>query len=140
MNIEWTEAHKREALIRASELQVEWARESSDSSDENADRIGTCYLLDGGRKCIASADAWRTWLRRATLFSNERIEREVRRVDGLATGRLVREVWYCIRWRGSDDLFGRSQSRADAEASVMRERPRGARGCIVRVTRIRRAP
>ena len=130
--IEWTEAHRREALRRCYELAAELAAETratllADTLARAA--LGACRGLGRFSALLVTVG-----------HDAARIERELRRVDGLATGRLVREVWYCIRWRGSDDLFGRSQSRADAEVSVMRERPRGARDCIVRVTRIRRAP
>ena len=130
--IEWTGAHKREALRRSYELAAELS--AVDRSTLLADTLARAAL--GACRDLGRFSA----LLSTVGYDAARIERELRRVDGLATGRLVREVWYCIRWRGSDDLFGRSQSRADAEASVMRERPRGARGCIVRVTRIRRAP
>lgn len=115
----WTKAHQREAGVRTYELAGELEREGHNN--------GLAYSL----ACCTGTreDEFRSALR-AAGFDPARISREVRRVDALATGRLVRSQW----WRP----FGSDQRMTEADAAE--RRAVGWR--IVRETRIsiRRAP
>ena len=124
----WTEVHRREAVIRSAELLVFALRRDLPvaKASDVADMLGANVLLAEGFADVETEHGWRRWLSLATKWANA--NREVRRVRGLAEGRLVRETM----WRAAGFEY------EDRTLAVDRQDFRG--GPIVRVTRIRRAP
>lgn len=131
---EWTDAHRMEALRRTYELAAELAALSTEQ--------GRIEGLLGGAHVIAAdgIDRWAEDLRDAG-FDVARVDREVRRVDGLATGRLVREPTerYEVRHHGRTDQWTSWSEALDAARIGNIERPGEYRAIRVRTTRIRRA-
>lgn len=120
--IEWTDAHRREALRRTYEIAADLV---SQGREDDAESLAA-------RACDSeSQPAWEAslYVGDGPALPEEHIDREVRRVDALATGRLVRETV----WRREEDP-GRGDFYSTEELA------RGGVGLrAVRVTRIRRA-
>lgn len=117
--IVWTEAHRREATARQCEIAAEMYRTGKDT---DANYLGDCPSVDADEE-----RGWRAALGEVGLDA-ARIEAEVRRVDGLATGRLVRETFF-LAGRGGEVY----QRREDAASRV-----RSSGLPVVRRSRIRR--
>lgn len=119
----WTERHRAEALRRTYEIIAEQADRSPAGRREQTVRVD-----------VGSEDEWVDclgWV--LDIDDPARIDREVRRVRGLAEGRLVR--WQ--GWQGTTRDGGTMGRTASAE-TAQRWKENGAK--VVRVTRIRRAP
>lgn len=140
--LEWTVAHRREARSRLYQIAAEMMlagvpetggrrRRWKPGKNPNA-LIGLYHRCESERE-FRSAMEW------DTKFKPARIDREVRRVDALATGRLVREtVWQARHVGGTSPL-----AECDTRAALGEWVGRGyiaAKPRIVRVARIRRAP
>lgn len=127
--IVWTEAHQREALRRRYEL----AAELESAGFSNAARMMASrewVVIESDWRRQLAGDAVREGGEYApTGFAWARIDREVRRVDALATGRLVRET-RCT-WVVDHGHYEAVYRRPASEPA-----PRGGR-LIKRVTRIR---
>lgn len=118
--IEWTGAHRREAKARLCEVAAMLAR-------ADVAKYAVEGTSNGGS---AQEDMFRRALRYAASYGADiDVAREVRRVDGLATGRLVRVV----TWRGEsgEEWVTREEALADKSHGG---------GRLARVTRIMRAP
>jgi hypothetical protein len=111
----WGVEHSREAMIRAYEIGAELTR---------TDRGDAAYFMNG--LAVRSEEGFRASLWR---FDPARIDREVRRVRGLAEGRLVREPYVRI----GQDYWTGTEEGARRHARMLDEP-------IVRGVRIRRAP
>lgn len=132
MAIDWTEAHAREAMryllrmadeaVGAGDVDPADPRMIAFDDDDVVDEDGFCTALNSWEVDPAPA---------------------LRRVDGLATGRLVRETVWRVRYFCDDGRRGGTTvDLTHEEAVATRERMRresGWRGVLVRVTRIRRA-
>lgn len=135
--IEWTEAHKREAERRTYEIAANLSP---------CEPLAAHNLARGANECAERASAWRGLLLVAlsslpdadVLRVSARIDRETRRVDALATGRLVRETGYEIGVRTKDG-FHMQAWRPDLDAAEKARDTNQHGPHIVRVTRIRRA-
>jgi hypothetical protein len=131
--IEWTEKHRREALRRTYEIAAELA--------SAADRAYSSQTI---RVDVGSEAEWRACLGWVLLRADPaRIDREVRRVDHLARGVLVRETRGFYRVRAGDN-FGHEcvltpEGKAAAKTWIKGHWP-GARVVKVTTRRIRRAP
>jgi hypothetical protein len=139
MGTPWTEAHQREAQRRTYEIAAELV---------GAGHVAAAWMLvppslaDG---IAQSEEFWRDWLGTVShdgrpLLDPARIDREVRRVRGLAEGRLVREreeTWKVVSANGI--VLARERlRRADALAERGYARAKGVRGDhLVKVTRTR---
>lgn len=119
----WGEAHRREATRRTYEIAAELA-----SGDEEDDAFAVACSI---RWCDTEA-RWRDML--DPVLSPARISREVRRVDGLTTGRLVRETAYAVRSPGGSVEW---QTEEQARVWLSDHAPRDAK--LIRITRIRKA-
>jgi hypothetical protein len=100
----WTEAHRREAIRRIYELAAELSAENLCGAESMAKRA--LWYSEAAALWSAFLGSW---------FDADRVKREVRRLRGLAEGRLVRE-------------------------RAMTYRNKGGRHVCVRITRVRRAP
>lgn len=149
--IEWTDAHKWEALARLHELYVEIVRKHTGATramslDGIADERRFREALQGAYVCGAAGHP----------FDPARIDREVRRVRALAEGRLVREAAHvewrvmsgrtvAVRWYESGAPEGvhldgpKAEERARAYVAEHSARYPEFRAVRVHVTRIRRA-
>lgn len=132
----WGEAHKREALCRIYEVAAELV--SLDREDDA--RILMIEVPQRPSRSVndlrvATEQAWRACLMEARL-DPKRIESEVRRVRGLAEGRLhhVSGWRYYVRQPGVlDEDFG-----TPSGARLAASQRRGAVAVSARITRIRR--
>lgn len=124
----WGEAHAREAMRRGYEIAAYFA---ADDRTDDAQTLAEIIVVEE----VDSEQDYRQLLA-GSGFDAARIEREVRRVRGLADDppRLVRET----RWRV---YFERALGYdGDDRAAAARWRDNHARGAaLVRVDRIRRA-
>ena len=86
--IEWTEAHRREALRRTCELA--------------AVAVDVWVALNVVPGDLTTSNRWAEHLSFRLGFDADRVAREVRRVDRLARGLLVRESgWAGRTWKGT---------------------------------------
>ncbi len=116
----WTEAHRREALRRTYDIAAELTGAGGDFFP---------HISPGN---VETVRHFRATLAGHARLDTARIDREERRVRGLAEGRLVRENG----WRGnSRDGSVLAWTTSPAVAATWKSS--GAR--VVRVTRIRRA-
>lgn len=132
-DIQWTEAHRKEALARQHEIAAGLVR---GGNYEQAQTLVGEDFEDAARE-----DWWRGALYRAGL-DHARIDREVRRVCALAEERLVRET--SSAWRVTDKTTGKTiaerRNRDDAGRELIAVGGRmHARIVRVRITRIRKA-
>ncbi|HSM93421.1 MAG TPA: hypothetical protein VLT47_11095 [Anaeromyxobacteraceae bacterium] len=123
----WTEAHRQEALRRTYELAAEIA-------DVNDRRNGGPWIARHAFANVFDEQRWRGLL--SSTFDAARIEREVRRVRGIAEGRLVREKGYRYEIRQGAYWLGSRAHREDA-AAASKEAP-GSHVVTVTIRRIRR--
>ena len=128
---EWTEKHQQEALRRTYEIAAELV---------GAGKVQEAtYLVSNAGYYAGAEDSWRGDLADADgpAFDAARIDREVRRVRGLAEGRLVRETVREARDRHGDTrrTYPPGEIRREERALVASQG-----GGIVRVTRVRRLP
>ncbi len=130
MSATWTKAHWREATARTHEIVAAMVRGG-----------GVASAPEGGATCGHEGE-FRWWLKVIAALDVDDIAREVRRVRGLAEGRLVRseERGYRIAHPGG----GRSNvvTRQQALDSIAAAGAVSRATCVavaVRVTRIRRA-
>lgn len=131
--ITWTPAHDREAAARLHELAAKAIVERAGA--RHALRIGTLIAAPTRgelESVLESAD-----------FTPAEIRREVRRVDGLATGRLLRLeswLWRCLPdGRHGVAVSGMPGDEAGARRVVAELRAKGDRAVVVRSARIKRA-
>ena len=133
--IEWTEKCQHEALPRFLELAAEQMRKGR----YDGDKLGE--LTENAKR----EDWWRYALAEIGVDS-ARVDREVRRIDALATGRLVREP---ERWgvKAKDetrkarlDMMSAAQSAGDGPwpRETARAAAKRCGGTAFRLTRIRR--
>lgn len=124
----WTEAHRRESIF----LILAIGQNASLRGEVALVHKAATWVILGG---LGSEAGLRTAL--SELIETGAISREVRRVDALATGRLVRETVYACRTAA----MGRDVNEAvTTEYHARRWLSTRAQGdWIVRVTRIRRA-
>lgn len=123
----WTEAHRREALRRTHEI----AAEVSPEAPANAERLALC-----AHAWTVNEKKWRSLLRMPghAGLDPARIDREVRRVRGLAEGRLVREpARWALRFRDG------ARIERPTREGIDRVHDDYTGGVIVRITRIRKA-
>lgn len=139
--IVWTEAHRREALRRTYEIAAEiavanprlawWICPSNDAGIDGFD--------------FESEQAWRETLAKGPDdqtpgLDPERIDREVRHIDDLASGKRVQEVgWRAVRHFDELGQFHEDRDLAQDEADEEDVDDTG-RGRVVRVRRTRKAP
>lgn len=129
---QWTEAHRREARARLYEIAAERVRTTGreSSSYSMREEAGFRYALE-----------------REFEFDPARIEREVRRVRGLAEGRLVRESRVesrstCTECDGTGYVADEEEGdcpECEQVVPVTCPKCNGVKTKRVRVTRIRRA-
>ena len=127
MAIEWTEAHRREAL-----------RLLLRRAESTAGRIPVDIVREVriGRRAFATESGFRKHL--ANGATDREIEAAVRRVDALATGRLVRSVVWYVRLSPHGGVHECASEHA-ARVRARAERNRWPWTRVLRVTRIRRA-
>lgn len=130
--IKWTEAHRREARARLYQIAAEMLIAGLAWSH------AVDVAMDGS--AAVSEPGFRACLRHYGEFDPARIDREVRRVDGLATGRLVREtVWAVRKASGITVPIGPGVDGDDGGAGACRAAKAESCQAAVRVTRIRKA-
>lgn len=122
----WTDEHKRWAVW----AQLRLAAELSLSAETRVTGIGLAHEpgID-----VRTEAGWRKILRGYVGLGAARIDAEVRRVDAIAMGRLVREEAWQVRIDGAGPIA--CDDRVDAE----RTRRDIGGGYLVRVRRLRRA-
>ena len=137
--IVWTNGHMREAVRRTYEL-------AADLITPPPSLFHAAAMLVRGHSIALDEHGWRTRLLDAG-FSMERVDKEVRRVDALATGRLVRADGWGVRMgTGPGATWAVFQAnRGEAEACVKAARdasPHRERGFVtlVRLRAVQKAP
>lgn len=126
----WTAKHKAEAQRRTYEI---------------AATLNPLPAIDLAQAALWGAQCERRYRDNLSNagFDAPRIEREVRRLRGLAEGRLVRETAWRVRYLAHAGAFGSvTVDLTREEAMSARDRMRsesGWDGVVVRVERVRRA-
>ena len=118
----WTAKHKREAMRRTYEIAATIDARRADDIARAASWGAECERRYRDNLSAAGLDA-------------QRIERDVRRVRGLAEGRLVREVTWHVRMIAGN----LSCAMEEASARDMWRHATTTQGVLVRVARVRRA-